>query len=124
MSDYEFITIAEKEPDPVINWPVSGKKYTIEISVDHCGPHYDDEWTNVENAPDEINDLLSFGGLTFDEMVEDEDLPLASGYYEVVVEYLHEKMIDWESGYDEGGDYLIVHSCKRLRNLELDLIGL
>lgn len=124
MSSLEFIIIAEKEPDPEIKWPISGRKYTMEISVSHEGPMYDDIWYNVENAPDEINDLLSFGGLTFDELVELEDLPIASGYYELVVEFLHEKMVDWESGYDEGGDYLIVLSCKRLRNLELDLIGL
>jgi len=120
----DFITICkEPETDPKINWPVSGEKYIIEIMVSHEGPNYDDLWYSVENGADEIFDLLSYGGLSFDELTEDEDLPIASGYYELVVEYYHDTCIDWESGYDEGDDYLLVISCKRLRNLSLDLIG-
>jgi len=122
MSKLDFITICQDE-EPIIKWPVSGKKYTIEIMVSHDGPNYDDIWYSVVNGADEIFDLLSYGGLSFEELTESEYLPLASGYYEVVVEFFHDKCVDWETGYDEGDDGLIVISCKRLRNLELDLIG-
>lgn len=120
----EFIIIEKPEPEPKINWPVEGGLYIIEIAVSHEGPNYDDIWYSVEDCSDKISDLLSFGGLSFEELVDGEDLPIASGYYKLSVRFHHDKCVDWETGYDEGGDYLIVESCERLRNLELDLIGI
>lgn len=119
---YRFITIAPPgdDADEKIKWPRNGEKYAMKISVSHEGPNYDDIWYDVEDCDDEISDLLSFGGLTFEEMVDDEELPIASGHYELVVEFLHDTCVDWETGYDEGGDYLNVLSCKRIGNLSLD----
>lgn len=123
LGSFDFITIAAPgdDADEKIKWPRSGEKYNMEISVSHEGPHYDDIWYNVDDCDDEISDLISFGGLSFDELVEVDELPIASGHYKLVVEFHHDPLIDWESGYDEGDDYLIILSCKRIGNLSLDL---
>lgn len=95
-------------------WPKSGKSYGLIFEVEHIGRSYDDlpSYTML-SAPPEVTAVLF--ECTFEELVDSQQLPIASGIFKCTLEFFSDAWTDWESGIEDPNFGFILHNLEKLQ---------
>lgn len=82
-------------------WPENGKSYPVHFEVEYIGKHWEDmPRINVTDCPEDLRHILAEHNLI--DMIDNDELPIASGVYSAMLTYVYDSCIDWETGADDG----------------------
>lgn len=90
------ISMSPPDDDP-IPWPKHGHWYRVEFEVEYIGKHYEDRpHITVTYCPEELWYLLAENDLW--DLVESDEMPIASGKFMADFTFYHYPLTDWETG--------------------------
>lgn len=104
-------------PDPNEKWPVKDNTYVLILDVEHIGPRYEDTPDRVAlvGSDPEVVTYLNYCGVSVDECIDEDSLPIASGTYKLLVQfYVWGGYDGWTGDYDFE-DGFIVLSLEKLQ---------
>lgn len=107
----ELIVSAEVEDK--IPWSKHGRSYQVEFEVEYIGKHWEDQpRIDVVYCHADLDYILSEQGLW--DLVDSDELPIASGTYSASLTYHHYPHTDWETGAREDDYGFTVSNLKHL----------
>jgi len=96
-----------------IPWPEHGKAYQVVFEVEYIGKHWEDKpYIGVVYCPADLDHILSEQGLC--DLVDSDELPIASGTYSASLTYHHYPHTDWETGGREDDYGFTVSNLKHI----------
>ena len=108
LSNWRLLTINEGDR---FQWPVHGNDYQVEFEVEYIGSYYEDvPYIDVTSCPEELRYI--FSDHTVGELVNGDELPIASGQYIATFTFHSYPQIDWETGYHEDDYGFVVSNLK------------
>lgn len=89
--------IGSAEVEDKIPWPKHGKSYQVVFEVEYIGKHWEDQpRIDVVYCHADLDYILSEQGLC--DLVDSDELPIASGTYSATFTFHHYPHTDWETG--------------------------
>lgn len=107
------LTISAEAEEDKVPWPKHGKAYHVVFEVEYIGKHWEDQpRIDVVYCHADLDYILSEQGLC--DLVDSDELPIASGTYSASLTYHHYPHTDWETGGREDDYGFTVSNLKHI----------
>lgn len=107
------ISITPNDEEDRIPWPGHGKSYTVVFEVEYIGKHWEDSpHIDVVYCHADLDFILSEHDLH--DLVDSDEMPIASGTYSAIFTYYHHPYTDWETGAREDDYGFTVSNLKHI----------